>query len=112
MAEKTEQPTSKKRKDSAKKGQTFKSKDVITTIILLAGIYFLAHSVSFGSFISFYTHLLQYPTRPGMGVFLLELFRIFHAGFALYCGMYPCRFCRHLAANGIFAGDRSHQAEF
>lgn len=77
MAEKTEQPTSKKRKDSAKKGQTFKSKDVITTVILLVGIYFLAHAVSFGPFISFYTHLLQYPTRPGMGVFLLELARIF-----------------------------------
>jgi type III secretion protein U len=46
MAEKTEQPTSKKRKDSAKKGQTFKSKDVITTVILLMGIYFLAHAVS------------------------------------------------------------------
>lgn len=77
MAEKTEQPTSKKRKDSAKKGQTFKSKDVITTVILLVGIYFLAHAVSFGPFISFYTHLLQYTTRPGMGVFLLDLARIF-----------------------------------
>lgn len=77
MAEKTEQPTSKKRKDSAKKGQTFKSKDVITTVILLVGIYFLAHAASFGPFISFYTHLLQYPTRLGMGVFLLELARIF-----------------------------------
>lgn len=77
MAEKTEQPTSKKRKDSAKKGQTFKSKDVITTVILLMGIYFLAHAVSFGPFISFYTHLLQYPTQPGMGLFLLELARIF-----------------------------------
>jgi flagellar biosynthesis protein FlhB len=112
MAEKTEQPTSKKRKDSAKKGQTFKSKDVITTVILLMGIYFLAHAVSFGPFISFYTHLLQYPTQPGMGLFLLELARIFYADFALYCGVYPRRFCRHLTANGIYAGDRSHQAEF
>lgn len=77
MAEKTEQPTNKKRKDSAKKGQTFKSKDVITTIILLAGIYFLAHAMNFGPFISFYTHLLLYSTRPGINVFLVELIKIF-----------------------------------
>lgn len=37
MAEKTEKPTDKRRRDSAKKGQTFKSKDLITTVTLLTG---------------------------------------------------------------------------
>ncbi|HEY1844466.1 MAG TPA: EscU/YscU/HrcU family type III secretion system export apparatus switch protein [Buttiauxella sp.] len=77
MAEKTEQPTSKRRKDSAKKGQTFKSKDLITTLILLVGVYFLAHGMNFRDFISFYTMILQYNTQIGMNDFLLGLARIF-----------------------------------
>lgn len=37
MAEKTEQPTDKKIKDSAKKGQIFKSKDIVTALVLISG---------------------------------------------------------------------------
>lgn len=77
MAEKTEQPTSKRRKDSAKKGQTFKSKDLITTLILVVGIYFIAHAMSFGPFITFYTLLLRQPTGIGINDFLLALAQIF-----------------------------------
>ncbi|HDS6527689.1 TPA: EscU/YscU/HrcU family type III secretion system export apparatus switch protein [Klebsiella aerogenes] len=77
MAEKTEQPTSKRRRDSAKKGQTFKSKDLITTLILLAGIYFMAHAMSFRNFIEFYTMILRYNTQISINDFLLGLVRIF-----------------------------------
>lgn len=35
---KTEKPTKKKKKDAAKEGQTFKSKDLITTCLMLIGI--------------------------------------------------------------------------
>lgn len=69
MAEKTEQPTSKRRRDSAKKGQTFKSKDLITTLILLAGIYFMAHAMSFRNFIEFYTMILRYNTQISINDF-------------------------------------------
>lgn len=77
MAEKTEQPTSKRRKDSAKKGQTFKSKDLVTTLILLSGVYFLAHVMSFRRFTSYYTMILLHGSQIGMNDFMLELVRIF-----------------------------------
>src|SRR5690348_16805578 len=38
MAEKTEKPTEKKLRDSAEKGQTFKSKDVVAVVVLLAAV--------------------------------------------------------------------------
>lgn len=77
MAEKTEQPTSKKRKDSSKKGQTFKSKDLITTAILLVGIHFLAYGLNFSDFTHFYAMALMYNTQIGMNDFLVGLMRIF-----------------------------------
>ncbi len=77
MAEKTEHPTSKKRKDSSKKGQTFKSKDLITTAILLVGIHFLAYSMSFRDFTNFYIMMLTSNTQIGINDFLMALMRIF-----------------------------------
>lgn len=77
MAEKTEQPTSKKRKDSSKKGQTFKSKDLITTVILLTGIFYLAYGMSFSDFTHFYSMTLLYSTQIGINDFLMGLMRIF-----------------------------------
>ncbi|MGP3590903.1 EscU/YscU/HrcU family type III secretion system export apparatus switch protein [Vagococcus sp. WN89Y] len=77
MAEKTEQPTDKRRRDSAKKGQTFKSKDLITTLILLIGIYFLANALSFKSFIELYMQVLQRGTGISINDFLVSLARVF-----------------------------------
>lgn len=78
MAEKTEHPTSKRQRDSAKKGQTFKSKDLITTMILLVGIYFLAHAMSFRSFTYYYSMILLYGTAHiGINDFMSGLMRIF-----------------------------------
>lgn len=77
MAEKTEQPTSKKRKDSSKKGQTFKSKDLITTVMLLTGVFYLAYGMSFSGFTHFYSMTLLYSTRIGINDFLMGLMRIF-----------------------------------
>jgi type III secretion protein U len=37
-SEKTEKPTEKKRKDSAKRGQSFKSRDLVVAIVLLCGV--------------------------------------------------------------------------
>lgn len=77
MAEKTEKPTSKRRRDSAKKGQTFKSKDLITTATLLVGIYFLAYGMSFRSFTSFYSMTLLSNSQIGLNDFLAGLIRLF-----------------------------------
>ena len=49
---KTEKPTSKKIKDAAKKGQSFKSKDLITTCLILIGAEFLISSSLFSGLIS------------------------------------------------------------
>jgi type III secretion protein U len=38
VAEKTEQPTEKKRREAAQKGQTFKSKDLVAAIVMLAAV--------------------------------------------------------------------------
>lgn len=48
MAEKTEQPTHKRLRDSAKKGQSFKGRDLIICCMTLAGVACL---VSFGSLV-------------------------------------------------------------
>lgn len=77
MAEKTEKPTSKKRKDSAKKGQTFKSKDLITTVVMLVGIFYLAYGMNFGNFIDFYSLVLLNGTKMGINEYLIGLMRIF-----------------------------------
>ena len=77
MAEKTEKPTDKRRKESARKGQTFKSKDLTTTICLLSGIYVITHLLSFKDFISFYTLLITQSPKISIDDFLLELLHIF-----------------------------------
>lgn len=77
MAEKTEKPTDKRRKDSAKKGQTFKSKDLTTTICLLFGFYFIAYFMNFKYFISFYSIVLLHNEQMNIGYFLTKLMQIF-----------------------------------
>ncbi|EXU76556.1 EscU/YscU/HrcU family type III secretion system export apparatus switch protein [Erwinia mallotivora] len=77
MAEKTEKPTDKKRKKSEKKGQTFKSKDVISTVILLTGIYFITNLVNFRDFIEVYTFLLLYGSDINLKEFMAVLMRVF-----------------------------------
>lgn len=77
MAEKTEKPTNKRRKDSAKKGQTFKSKDLTTTLILLSSIYFLAHAMNFRSFTGLYSMLLLHGTTMSLNDFLTALIQVF-----------------------------------
>ena len=77
MAEKTEKPTDKRRKDSAKKGQTFKSKDLTTTVCLLVGIYYITHLLSFKDFASLYLIAMQHNSQMSISDFLLELIRVF-----------------------------------
>lgn len=77
MAEKTEKPTDKRRKDSAKKGQTFKSKDLTTTVCLLTGIFFITHLLSFSDFVSLYKIALLHNADISISSFLAELTRVF-----------------------------------
>lgn len=63
MAEKTEKPTEKKRRDSAKKGQTFRSRDLIATVILISGVFFLGSGMDFGPLIELYSIALLYNNK-------------------------------------------------
>jgi len=48
-SEKTELPTDKKRRDSAKRGQSFKSRDVVAAVLLLSGVcVVVAHASAVG----------------------------------------------------------------
>lgn len=77
MAEKTEEPTDKKRNDSAKKGQAFKSKDLITTALLLVGVVFINDIVDFHTFIDFYSILLRNSDNINADKFITILAKIF-----------------------------------
>lgn len=48
---KTELPTKKKLKDAAKKGQIFKSRDLIVTVLLIVGIIYLIYLFSVGELV-------------------------------------------------------------
>lgn len=63
MAEKTEKPTQKKLDDSAKKGQSFKSKELTSGLVYLIGVMYLFHQVDLGEFSRFYQSLLLHPTN-------------------------------------------------
>ncbi|MCW2474855.1 MULTISPECIES: EscU/YscU/HrcU family type III secretion system export apparatus switch protein [unclassified Symbiopectobacterium] len=63
MAEKTEKPTEKKRRDSAKKGQTFRSRDLVATVVLISGVFFLGSGMDFGPLIELYSIALLYNNK-------------------------------------------------
>ena len=63
MAEKTEKPTQKKLDDSAKKGQSFKSKELTSGLVYLIGVMYLFHQVDLSEFSRFYQSLLLHPTN-------------------------------------------------
>lgn len=77
MAEKTEQPTEKKLRDSAKKGQTFKSKDLTAAIVLFCGITFIGYGLSLFSFSEFIKNILQHPGAVDIKHYITMLMRFY-----------------------------------
>lgn len=63
MAEKTEKPTDKKRRDSAKKGQIFRSRDLVATTVLISGIFFLGSVMDFSPLVELYSMALLYNNK-------------------------------------------------
>lgn len=55
---KTEMPTPKKRRDAAKKGQTFKSKDLVSSCLMLCGTGFLLTNVTLVEVMELYRRLI------------------------------------------------------
>ncbi len=73
MAEKTEKPTEKKRRDSAKKGQTFRSRDLVATVVLVSGVFFLGSGMDFSPLIELYSMALLYNHKMTEAGYITQL---------------------------------------
>lgn len=77
MAEKTEKPTQKKLDDSAKKGQSFKSKELTSGLVYLIGIMYIFNQVELNEFVHFYQSLLLHPTNITFKSYIEIISKIF-----------------------------------
>nr|ELR5134045.1 EscU/YscU/HrcU family type III secretion system export apparatus switch protein [Providencia rettgeri] len=77
MAEKTEKPTDKKIKDSAKKGQSYKSKDSVAAIVLVVSAFVFDGMTSLEDFAFLMRKILQSPSNINIDTLLWEFFVIF-----------------------------------
>ncbi|HDL7825980.1 TPA: EscU/YscU/HrcU family type III secretion system export apparatus switch protein [Yersinia enterocolitica] len=77
MAEKTEKPTDKKIRDSAKKGQSFKSKDMVAAVVLIAGAFAISGFSSLMGLGSLLQKILLSPTEIGVDALLDKLYKLF-----------------------------------
>ncbi|MEB0140385.1 MULTISPECIES: EscU/YscU/HrcU family type III secretion system export apparatus switch protein [unclassified Undibacterium] len=65
-ASKSELPTEKKKSDSAKKGQSFKSRDLITACLLLSGLSFVIWYVSLSELMLLYRETIANQFKQGI----------------------------------------------
>lgn len=77
MAEKTEKPTEKKFRDSAKKGQSFKGKDLIAAAVVASGILTVSAVTSIRSLGGVIKRVLLAPQDINIPAYLLELFQLY-----------------------------------
>lgn len=77
MAEKTEKPTSKKLKDEAKKGNTFKYKELLSTTGYVTGIAYLLYVADWSAFSRFYQTVLRNVNHLSLSVYIQMLSEIF-----------------------------------
>lgn len=77
MAEKTEKPTDKKIRDSAKKGQSFKSKDMIAAMVLVVGAFAISGFSSLLGLGSLLQKILLSPSAIGVEALLDKLYSLF-----------------------------------
>ncbi|GAB1439382.1 EscU/YscU/HrcU family type III secretion system export apparatus switch protein [Providencia sp.] len=77
MAEKTEKPTDKKIKDSAKKGQSYKSKDSVAAIVLVVSAFVFDGMTSFSDLMLLTRKILQSPSNINIDILLWEFFIVF-----------------------------------
>lgn len=90
-ANKTEKPTPKKKRDAAKEGQTFKSKDLIASCLILIGIEVILGVVSLREMVFVFTNIINadYSMSP-------------HE-FAVVCFLFGAKILAPVLAMGIVA---------
>lgn len=77
MAEKTEKPTDKKIKDSAKKGQSYKSKDSVAAIVLIVSAFVFDGITNLNDLAILTKKILISPANIHIDTLLWEFFIIF-----------------------------------
>lgn len=77
MAEKTEKPTDKKIRDSAKKGQSFKGKDMVAAAVLVCGSLAISGFSSLKNIGELLQKVLLAPEEINIPAYLDELYQIF-----------------------------------
>ncbi|MEQ4676074.1 EscU/YscU/HrcU family type III secretion system export apparatus switch protein [Providencia vermicola] len=77
MAEKTEKPTDKKIKDSAKKGQSYKSKDSVAAIVLIVSAFVFDGITNLNDLAILTKKILISPANIHIDTLLWEFFTIF-----------------------------------
>lgn len=90
MAEKTEKPTSKKLKDEAKKGNTFKYKELLSTVGYISGVFYLLYIADWAVFSRFYQTVLHNVSHLSLPVYIDMLSDIFFQmvlPLIILCGM-------------------------
>lgn len=70
MAEKTEKPTDKKLRDSAEKGQTFKSKDVVSVAVLMAAALCVRAMIDLPDLMRQFLAVAEYGARMSPEMYL------------------------------------------
>ncbi|WP_317135637.1 MULTISPECIES: EscU/YscU/HrcU family type III secretion system export apparatus switch protein [Burkholderia] len=77
MAEKTEEPTAKKLRDAAKKGQTFKSKDIVAFVVVAAGVMSITTIVDLTRAMAEFLRIASMNTLPNPADYVFELTKLF-----------------------------------
>ncbi|MGG4664648.1 EscU/YscU/HrcU family type III secretion system export apparatus switch protein [Providencia vermicola] len=77
MAEKTEKPTDKKIKDSAKKGQSYKSKDSVAAIVLIVSAFVFDGITNLNDLVILTKKILISPANIHIDTLLWEFFTVF-----------------------------------
>lgn len=72
-AAKSEMPTAKKRRDAARKGQTFKAKDLATTCLMLCGIVYLLGNGTLIEIMEIFRRIIAADFKADMGRYAVEL---------------------------------------
>jgi len=91
---KTEKPTQKKLKDSAKKGQSFKTKDFIIACLMLAGVQYLISFASFSELMFLYKEIISFNFEYDIHRYTISVLSI---GFKIFLPiLLLCIFCSAL----------------
>ncbi|MBO2958276.1 EscU/YscU/HrcU family type III secretion system export apparatus switch protein [Burkholderia pseudomallei] len=88
MAEKTEKPTAKKLRDAAKKGQTFKARDIVALIVIATGALAAPALVDLTRIAAEFVRIASTGAQPNPGAYAFawaKLFLRIAAPFVLLC---------------------------